>query len=51
MKTVGFPMIRNFNGDSRDFIPDLFAFMDRYEGVEFYLEEGYGERLGYTADD
>ena len=29
-KTVGFPMIRNFNGDSRDFIPDLFAFMDRY---------------------
>ena len=50
-KTVGFPMIRNFNGDSRDFIPDLFAFMDRYDGVEFYLEEGYGERLGYTADD
>ena len=51
MKTVGFPMIRNFHGDSRDFIPDLFAFMDRYDGVEFYLEEGYGERLGYTADD
>ena len=51
MKTVGFPMIRNFHGDSRDFIPDLFAFMDRYDGVEFYLEKGYGERLGYTADD
>ena len=50
-KTVGFPMIRNFHGDSRDFIPDLFAFMDRYDDVEFYLEEGYGERLGYTADD
>ena len=50
-KTVGFPMIRNFSGDSRDFIPELFAFMDRYEDVEFYLEEGYGERLGYTADD
>ncbi len=51
VKTVGFPMIRNFSGDSRDFIPELFAFMDRYENVEFYLEEGYGERLGYTADD
>ena len=50
-KTVGFPMIRNFNGDSRDFIPDLFAFMDRYDDVEFYLEEGYGSRLGYTAED
>lgn len=51
IKTVGFPMIRNFSGDSRDFIPELFSFMDRYEGVEFYLEEGYGQRLGYTADD
>ena len=50
-KTVGFPMIHNFAGDRRDFIPDLFRFMDRYDGVEFYLEEGYGERLGYTAED
>ena len=50
-KTVGFPMIRNFSGDIRDFIPDLFAFMDRYDDVEFYLEEGYGSRLGYSADD
>lgn len=44
-------MIHNFAGDDRDFMPELFAFMDRYEGVEFYLETGYGERLGYTADD
>lgn len=50
-KTVGFPMIRNFSGDSRDFIPNLFAFMDRYDGVAFYLEEGYGQRLGYTKED
>ena len=50
-KTVGFPMIRNYSGDPRDFIPDLFAFMDRYEGVEFYLEKGYGSRLGYSEDD
>lgn len=51
VKSVGFPMIHNFAGDRRDFIPDLFRFMDRYEGVEFYLEDGYGERLGYTAED
>ena len=50
-KKIGFPMIHNFDGDPRDFIPDLFAFMDRYEGVEFYLEEGYGSRLGYSAED
>ena len=47
-KTVGFPMIRNFAGDRRDFIPDLFQFMDRYDGVEFFLEKGYGCLL-YTS--
>ncbi|MCQ2548302.1 MAG: hypothetical protein MJ145_04785 [Clostridia bacterium] len=51
MKTVGFPMIRNFSGDIRDFIPALFEFMDRYDDVEFFLEDGYGERLGYTKED
>lgn len=51
VKTVGFPMIHNFAGDTRDFIPELFQFMDRYENVEFRLEEGYGERLGYTKED
>ena len=51
IKTVGFPVIHNFAGDRRDFIPELFKFMDRYEDVEFYLEEGYGERLGYTKED
>lgn len=51
VKTVGFPMIHNFAGDKRDFIPDLFRFMDRYDGVAFYLEEGYGQRLGYSEED
>lgn len=51
MKTVGFPMIHNFAGDKRDFVPELFRFMDKYADVDFFLEEGYGERLGYHADD
>ncbi len=50
MKQVGFPVIRNFGDDPRDFIPDLFRFMDRYD-CEFYLEKGYGERLGYSEED
>ena len=49
-RKVGFPAIRNFGNDPRDFIPDLFRFMDRYD-CEFYLEKGYGERLGYTEED
>ena len=49
-KQVGFPAIRNFGNDPRDFIPALFGFMDRYD-CEFYLEKGYGERLGYTEAD
>ncbi len=30
-RKVGFPAIRNFGNDPRDFIPDLFRFMDRYD--------------------
>lgn len=49
-KQVGFPVIRNFGNDPRDFVPELFKFMDRYD-CEFFLEEGYGGRLGYTEAD
>lgn len=49
-KQVGFPVIRNFGNDPRDFVPELFKFMDRYD-CEFFLEDGYGGRLGYTEAD
>lgn len=39
-KKIGFPAIRNFGNDPRDFVPELFRFMDRYD-AEFYLEKAF----------
>lgn len=51
MKTVGFPRIHNYIGDIRDYTPNLFAYLDKFENFEFYLEKGYGEGLSYCADE
>lgn len=51
VKTLGFPVIHNFPGDIREFTPNLFQYLNKYEGLRFYLEKGYGERLGYSEAD
>ena len=51
VKTVGFPVIHNYPGDIREFTPNLFKFLDGFKELDFYLEKGYGERLGYTEED
>lgn len=45
-KHIGFSAIRGLGNDPKDFIPDLFRFMDRYD-CDFYLEKSYGEALEY----
>ncbi|MDD4356125.1 MAG: hypothetical protein PHN98_02645 [Smithellaceae bacterium] len=51
IKTLGFPKIHNFPGDVRDFTPNLFEYLKKYKGVAVYLEQGYGEELGYSSED
>ncbi len=51
IKTLGFPMIRNFPGDIRDFTPNLFAYLNKFSEISIVVEEGYGARLGYSAQD
>lgn len=51
IKTMGFPTIRNFPGDIREYTPGLFAYLDKFSNIQIVLEDGYGERLGYCADD
>ena len=51
VKTLGFPVIHNYPGDIREFTPNLFKYLEKFTHLEFYLEEGYGERLGYTKED
>jgi alanine dehydrogenase len=49
IKSIGFPKMHK-ECEKRDFLPEFFqAFID-YE-VEIFLEEGYGEGLGYTSDN
>lgn len=51
IKTLGFPRITNFDGDIREFLPSLFEYLQRYQGIEIYLEEGYGSGFGFTPED
>jgi len=51
VKTLGFPVIHNYPGDIREFTPNLFKYLEKFTHLEYYLEEGYGERLGYTKED
>ena len=51
VKTLGFPVIHNYPGDIREFTPNLFKYLEAFKDLEFYLEEGYGSRLGYTEED
>lgn len=49
-KKLGFPIIRNFSGDIREFTPVLFEYLKGFD-VQPVLENGYGSRLGYTHQD
>lgn len=50
IKSMGFPKMHKEECEKRDFLPAFFESLNDYE-VDIFLEEGYGERLGYTADD
>lgn len=49
-KSIGFPKMHKEENEKRDFLPTFFNSLKDYE-VDIFLEEGYGERLGYTSDD
>lgn len=51
VNSIGFPVIHNFPGDIREFTPSLFRYLNKYNHLYLYLEEGYGKRLGFTEED
>jgi alanine dehydrogenase len=51
VKTIGFPRIHNYPGDIRDFTPNLFKYLDKFQDLRFFLEEGYGGKAGFTQED
>lgn len=48
--TMGFPRIKNFGGDIRDFLPSLFRYLKKFD-VELFLEEEYGLGFGLSDKD
>ncbi len=48
-KTVGFPRMKQEAGEKRVFLPEFIQFLAD-AGLQVYIEEGYGSRLGYTFD-
>ena len=51
IKSVGFPRIKNFGGDIRDFLPSLFQYLKKFENLEIFAEKGYGSGFGLTGED
>lgn len=51
IKSIGFPRIKNFGGDVRDFLPSLFSYLKQFNDIELFVEKGYGSGLGLTEED
>lgn len=51
IRSIGFPRMHKEKGEKRDFLPKLFSDLKKLEGVEIFLEKGYGEAMGFTAED
>ncbi len=47
---LGFPKMHYEKNEKRDFTPELFKNLHQY-GVEIFLENGYGEKLGFSKQD
>lgn len=51
MKIFGFPQMDLIKGIRRSYPPHLILFFAKQNKVLLYLEEGYGEDIGYTKSD
>lgn len=50
LKSVGFPRMMQEAGEKRVFLPEFIQFMAGL-GLQVFIEEGYGSRLGYTFEE
>jgi len=51
VKSIGFPRIKNYAGDVRDFLPSLFSYFKQFNDVGIFVEKSYGSGLGLTESD
>lgn len=50
MITLGFPRMHKEENEKRDFLPDFFQRL-KVEKGEFYLEKGYGSKMGISEEE
>lgn len=48
--SIGFPRMMKEQGEKRVFLPEFIQFLT-HRGADVFIEEGYGSRSGFTADD
>ena len=51
IKSIGFPRIKNYAGDVRDFLPSLFSYFKQFNDIEIFVEKSYGSGLGLLEAD
>jgi len=51
IRTIGFPRMPRKKGEKRDFLPELFEKLYRFNDVDIFIEEGYGKAMGLTHED
>ncbi len=49
-KSIGFPRMMQESGEKRVFLPEFIQFLAGL-GLQVFIEEGYGSRLGYTFEE
>lgn len=50
LATIGFPCSRHERGEVREFLPTLIDFLTQFPLTAVVLEDGYGARMGLSAD-
>jgi alanine dehydrogenase len=51
VRSIGFPKIKNYGGDIRDFLPSLFKYLKQFNDVEIFIEKNYGSGFNLAEED
>ena len=51
IKSIGFPRMHKEEGEHRDYLPNLFEELKDFEEIDIFIEENYGEGMGYCHKD
>lgn len=50
IRTIGLPTMHKEEGEKRAFLPSFIQMLGKYD-VDVYIDDDYGERMGYSVED